>query len=146
MALVLGGVVVVLGVLGAVTYVTVRGFDPQPVVQLAGTLVAAASALGTFVVQLVSRRTVTKVERQAGRLATGVHDVLEELDATRGRHTYPGDWEEPQDDARAAPRTPGGLTAKSAQLRSSGEGPPGENERYSDAPDEDLRNTAWYSQ
>src|SRR5215207_3316620 len=50
--LVLAGTVVCLGVLAAVTYLTARGFDPQPIVQLAGTLVAAVSSLGTFVVQL----------------------------------------------------------------------------------------------
>jgi hypothetical protein len=87
--LILAGAVVVLGVLAAVTYLTVRGFDPQPVLQLAGTLVAAVGSVGTFVVQLVARRGVAKVERQTGRLATGVLDTLDEIDRNRGRHTYP---------------------------------------------------------
>jgi hypothetical protein len=87
--LILCGAVVVMGVLAAVTYLTVRGFDPQPVLQLAGTLVAAAGAWVNVVVGLVSRRGVAKVERQTGRLATGVLDTLDELDRERGRHSYP---------------------------------------------------------
>lgn len=146
--LILAGTVVVLGVLGAVTYVTVRGFDPQPVVQLAGTLVAAASALGTFVVQLVSRRGVAKVERQTGLLATGVGGVLDELDRTRGRHA--GDqWddEEDQDVGGPALATPGGDHGQvTAAARSIGRGPADNPERYADTRDQDLRDTAWYRQ
>lgn len=139
-ALVLAAAVVVLGVLASVTYVTVRGFDPQPVVQLAGTLVAAASALGTFVVQLISRRTVTKVERQTGRLASGVVGVLDELDATRGRHS-------PPEPGGPAPAAPGGDHGQvTAAARSVGRGPADTPERYADAPDEDLRDTAWFRQ
>jgi hypothetical protein len=88
MVLILAGTVVCLGVLGAVTYLTARGFDPQPVVQLTGTLVAAVTSLGTFVVQLVTRRTTTKVERNTGQLANAVVDTLDELDRERGRHSY----------------------------------------------------------
>lgn len=87
--LILVGGLVCLGVLGAITYLTARGFDPQPVVQLAGTLVAAAGSVGTFVVQLVFRRGQTKVEKQTGRLASATIDVLDELDRERGRHAYP---------------------------------------------------------
>jgi protein-S-isoprenylcysteine O-methyltransferase Ste14 len=86
--LVLCGTVVVLAVLAAVTYLTARGFDPQPVVQLAGTLVAAVASLGTFLAQLVNRRTTAKVERNTGLLASGVADTLDELDRRVGRHSW----------------------------------------------------------
>jgi hypothetical protein len=87
--LVLAGTVVVLAVLAAVTYLTARGFDPQPIVQLTGTLVGAAAALGTFVQNTLTRRTTAKVERETGRLATGVVQVVDQLEAERGRHAYP---------------------------------------------------------
>jgi hypothetical protein len=139
-ALVLAATVVVLAVLAAVTYLVARGFDPAPVVQLAGTMVAAVSALGTFVVQLVSRRTVTKVERQTGRLASGVGDVLDELDATRGRHA-------PPDAGRPALAAPEGDHGQvTAEPRSQWRGPADSSERYADSPEEDLRDTAWFRQ
>lgn len=144
LVLVAGGLVALVVVL--VALLTVRGFDPAPIVQLAGTLAGSAFAFGTFVVQLVTRKTTAKVEREAGRLASGVHGVLDELDATRGRHTYPAGWEDEEEelDAGTAPHARGGLTAKSAQLRGPGGGPSDEAERYADAPDEDLRHTEWY--
>lgn len=87
--LVLCGTVVVLAVLAAVTYLTARGFDPQPVVQLAGSLVAAVAAVGNVVLQLINRRTQAKVERNTGVLAANVADTLDELDRERGRHASP---------------------------------------------------------
>ena len=139
-----GGGLVALVVV-AVALLTVRGYDPAPIVQLAGTMVAAASAFGTFVVQLVTRKTTAKVEREAGRLANGVHGVLDELDATRGRHTYPSGWDDALDDG-TAPHAHEGLTAKSAQPRGPGGGPSDGTGRYSDTPPQDLHDTAWYRQ
>jgi 4-amino-4-deoxy-L-arabinose transferase-like glycosyltransferase len=95
-ALLVGGIVV-LAVVAAVTYLTARGYDPQPVVQLAGTAVAALAAVGTFVQNLATRRTTTKVERHTGVLAANVGVVVEELDAARyGDHAYPPDFPESQ--------------------------------------------------
>lgn len=84
--LVLAATVLCVVVLGCVTYLTARGFDPQPVVQLVGTLVAAAASLGGFVVSLVQRRTSTNVQRRLGRLEPAVLDTLDELDARAGRY------------------------------------------------------------
>lgn len=86
--LILAGTVVCVCVLAAVTYLTARGYDPQPVVTLAGTLVAAVAAAGNFVLSLLTRRTTTRVERNTGEmarntgdLASGVYDVADRLDA-----------------------------------------------------------------
>jgi hypothetical protein len=76
-ALILAGTIVVLGVLAAITYLTARGFDPQPVVQLTGTLLGAAAALGTFVQQLYTRRSTTKTERNTGVLAAHANNLAD---------------------------------------------------------------------
>lgn len=100
---ILAGAVVVLAVLAAVTYLTARGYDPAPIVQLAGTLLAAAGALGTFLQGLFNRRTITKVERNNGQLASAVADVVDVISppppraaapppvppSARRRHAYP---------------------------------------------------------
>ena len=67
--------VVVLCVIGVVGYLTVRGYDPQPVVELVAQLVTAVGALGGLALQLVNRRTVTKVERNTGQAVNAVLDV-----------------------------------------------------------------------
>lgn len=98
------GAIVVLGLVLAVTYLTARGYDPQPVVQLAGTAVAALAAVGTFVQNLATRRTTTKVERNTGTLAAGVVQVVDQLEHERGRHAAPAAdppppaLEEPEED------------------------------------------------
>lgn len=141
--LIVAGTVVVLAVLAAVTYLTARGFDPQPVVQLTGTLVAAATGVGTFLLNLAGRRTVAKVERQTGRLASGVVDVLDELDAARGRHSYP-------QDAETAPGEPVGATDLDQDVRST-TGPDSRRPSYgsggySDTRGRDLQDTEWFRQ
>lgn len=137
--LILGAVIVVLGVLAAVTYLTARGFDAQPVVQLVASLVGAVGGLGAYVNTLVGRRTTTKVERNTGRLATGVGDVVAELDAVRGRHA--------PDVRGPAPAAPEGDHGQvTAEPWSRGRGPADVTERYADTPDDDLRHTEWYRQ
>lgn len=88
------GGVVCLAVVAAVAYLAARGVDPDPVLRLVASLVAAAGSLGTLLLQLVTRSTTAKTERQAGRLASGVGRVVEELDAARGRHAGPATGEQ----------------------------------------------------
>lgn len=137
--LIMAGTLVVLSVLGAVTYLTARGFDPEPVVQLTGTLVAAATSCGTFVLALVKRKTETNTQRQVGRLATGVEVVVEELDASRGRHAP---------DRGTAPAAAQGrdLDQDASASLDPSRGPSNEAEGYSDTPEMDLRDTHWYRQ
>lgn len=139
--LVLCGTLVVLAVLAAVTYLTARGFDPEPIVQLTGTLVAAAAASGNFVLSLVKRKTETKVERSVGVLGRGVVQALEELEEARGAHARPG--------RGTAPGETGGSDLDQDANSTAGpdsRGPSYALERYSDAPGEDLRDTAWFRQ
>lgn len=139
-ALVLTGGVVCLGVLAAVTFLTARGFDPAPVVQLTGTLLAAATGMGTFVAQLASRRATTKTERHAGTLGVAALRALEELEAERGRHAYP--------ERGTAPAAAGGsdLDQDASSDAGPSRGPSNSPQRYSDTPQDDLHDTAWYRQ
>lgn len=68
-ALVVAGVIV-LGVGAGVVYLSSIGRDPEPVLKLLAQVVTAAGALGTLLLQLAGRRTVAKVERNTGQLAT----------------------------------------------------------------------------
>lgn len=80
---IVAGSVVVLGVAGLVAYLSVRGVDAGPLVQLATAVLAAIGSLGTLVLQLVTRRTQTKVERSTGKLAAAVADQLVEVRPAR---------------------------------------------------------------
>lgn len=88
-AFILAATVVVVGLGGAVTWLTAQGIDAGPIVQLVGVLTAAVSALGTFVLQLVGRTTATKTEASVGRLANGVGQVATVIDS-RLPPTAPG--------------------------------------------------------
>jgi hypothetical protein len=138
--LIAAGTVVVLAVLAAVTYLTARGFDPQPIVQLVGTLVAAAASAGTFLLNLAGRKTQTATQRQVGRLATGVTGVVQELDASRGRHA-PGREEAPGSTHGSDLDQDAGSSADPLNR-----GPSYDPERYSDTPGDDLHDTAWFRQ
>lgn len=112
---------IVLAVAGLVAYLTARGVDPTPVVQLATSTVAAVTGTLTALLTAVGRKTATKTERDAGLLAAAVSrrqvevvevddqvDQLVEDDrpttvtpgrlpppppaARRPRHTYPDQW------------------------------------------------------
>lgn len=72
-----GGLVALLIVV--VGYLQARGVDPDPMIRLVGEIVTAVGALGTLLLQLVGRRTTTKVERNTGVLATEVAAVADAL-------------------------------------------------------------------
>jgi hypothetical protein len=101
-------------------------------------LVAAAAASGNFVLQLVNRRSQTKVERNVGVLGYGVASVVEELDAVRGRHVA---------ERGTAPRTVGtDLDQDTGSTHGPGGGPSDSPERYADTPPGGLQDTAWFRQ
>jgi hypothetical protein len=100
--------VLVLATIASVTYLTDRGLDAEPMLKLVGVAMTAASSLGSLLLQLANRRTVTKTERNTGVLASAVHGVAEALDSAapppppptqlvarpavppvRSRHAYP---------------------------------------------------------
>jgi hypothetical protein len=101
-----GGALVAL-LITAVAWLSARGVDPDPMVKTVGALIAGAGSLGTLLLQLASRQTVAKTERNTGVLANAVHGVAEALDArspaaaghpggrpppvppARSRHAYP---------------------------------------------------------
>jgi hypothetical protein len=85
--LVVAGLVIT-AVFGAVTYLTVRGYDPAPVVDLVATLVAAVGSIGTLVATLLQRKTTAKVERNTGLQARELMNLTDRLDDP-GRHAYP---------------------------------------------------------
>lgn len=89
--LLLCGTLVVLGGLACLTYLTARGIDPDPMVKLAGALIAAVSSTVSVVLSLVTRRTTTKVERNTGHLVNAVLDVADAMPrpTTPPRHLYP---------------------------------------------------------
>lgn len=84
-AILVGGLVV-LATVAAVTYLTARGEDPDPMLRLVAQAVAAVGSLGTFLLTVTGRATVTKVERNTGQLTGAVAEALEELDAQRDAH------------------------------------------------------------
>jgi ABC-type phosphate transport system auxiliary subunit len=70
---------VVLGVAGLVAYLAARGIDPAPVLDLTAKVATAAGSLGTLTLQLVSRRTVAKTERNTGLLTSAVWELSDSL-------------------------------------------------------------------
>jgi hypothetical protein len=76
-----GVVVIVLAVIGAVTFLSARGVDPAPMLKLAGTIAAGASSVLSLAVQLANRRTIAKAERNTGQLAGHVGDLVDVVDA-----------------------------------------------------------------
>jgi hypothetical protein len=85
-ALILTGGVLVLAVVLSVTFLTYWGLDPDPMLRLVANVTAAVGSVGTFLVQLVTRRTTTNVERKTGQLEAAVVDTLDQLEAQAGRH------------------------------------------------------------
>lgn len=79
------GSLVVLGVAALVAYMTARGIDTGPVVQLATSAAGGLVSLGTLTLQLVGRRTQTRTDRNTGLLASAVAGQLDE----DGRPTGP---------------------------------------------------------
>jgi hypothetical protein len=81
---VIGGLLVALTI-AAVTYLTARGLDPEPMFKLVGIAVTGLSSLGAFLLQLVNRATIAKTEQAAGLANRAVQQQtghLEELAAS----------------------------------------------------------------
>jgi hypothetical protein len=99
--LVAGGLVALL--ISVVGYLTVRGYDPAPILDLTAKLVTAVGSFGTLLLTLAARRTTTKVERNTGLLASEVKDIADKVyeepppprplitSAPRGAHHAAGD-------------------------------------------------------
>jgi hypothetical protein len=75
--LVAGGLVALL--IAVVGYLTVRGYDPAPLLDLTAKIVTAVGSFGTLLLTLASRRTTTKVERNTGLLATEVGAIADKV-------------------------------------------------------------------
>lgn len=60
----------------SVAYLTARGIDPDPMIKLVTTTLAALGSLATFVMQLVNRSTTAKVERNTGLIPAVVTDAV----------------------------------------------------------------------
>lgn len=61
--------VIVLATIGAVTYLSAIGRDPDPMLKLVAQVATAVGSLGTLLLQVTGRQTVAKVERNTGVLA-----------------------------------------------------------------------------
>jgi len=90
------GTVVILATIASVTFLTWQGLDPDPMLRLAAQVAAAVFSAGTFLQGLMTRRTTTNTQKQAGQLATStsklaqdVQWTLDELEARVGRHVAP---------------------------------------------------------
>lgn len=74
------GTVVVLSIVAVTGYLTARGYDPAPIVTLTANLIGAVGGLGTLVVQLVTRKTTARIERNTGLLPGQVEEVASKVD------------------------------------------------------------------
>jgi hypothetical protein len=77
--LVAGGLVALL--IAVVGYLTVRGYDPAPLLDLTAKIVTAVGSFGTLLLTLASRRTTTKVERNTGVQASELAELKTEVGA-----------------------------------------------------------------
>lgn len=118
--------VVVLGITAAIAWLAARGVDPQPVLQLVGVIVTAVSSVSAFVLQLVNRRSVAKVERNTGvqvgalqeqsahlgELTDGVYHLAEQLPRVAAppppAHAYGSAYDDTVLRRSAAPAPPPG--------------------------------------
>jgi hypothetical protein len=66
--LVVGGLVAM--TIAGVTYMQVRGIDPDPMIRMVMEIGGSASAFLTLLLTLISRKTATKIERNTGQLAS----------------------------------------------------------------------------
>lgn len=76
----------ILATIAAVAWLTARGLNPDPMLKLVGIAATALGSLGSFVLQLVNRRTVAKTERNTGLLANAVYDVADAMPRAMPRH------------------------------------------------------------
>jgi hypothetical protein len=72
-----GAVVVAVALL--VGYLAAAGVDPDPVIRLAAQVATGLGSLGTLALQLASRRTVAKTERNTGVMANALYEVADSL-------------------------------------------------------------------
>jgi hypothetical protein len=72
---------IVLGVAALVAYLAARGVDPDPMLRLVAEVATGASALGSFVLTLLNRKTTAKAEANSGVAARRVGQALDALDA-----------------------------------------------------------------
>ena len=92
------GTLVVLAIVGVVGYLTARGYDPAPIVTLTANLIGAVGGLGTLIVQLVTRKTTARIERNTGLLPAQVEQVATNVDAAL--------WVDEQPHTQALPPVP----------------------------------------
>lgn len=81
-----------LATIGGATYLVAVGRDPGPMLQAVGAVVTAVSSLSAVALQLASRATVAKVERNTQALAPGGTPLRPEAltEPLYGRHGRPG--------------------------------------------------------
>lgn len=79
-AALLVGALVVLAAMASVTYLAARGINPDPMLRVVSDIATAVGAIGTLLLQLVGRRTVTKIERNTGLLPAKVEDVASKVE------------------------------------------------------------------
>jgi hypothetical protein len=78
---------VILVLIGAVTWLVSIGRDPSPLLEAIGAVVTAVTAVSGVILQMANRATVTKVERNTAPLVPGgVPVVLEAVTDRLGRH------------------------------------------------------------
>lgn len=65
----------VLGTIAAVTWLTARGLDPDPMLKLVGLAVTAGGSLLSFLLTLTGRVQASKIERNTGLLANKTHEL-----------------------------------------------------------------------
>lgn len=104
---------IVLGAIGAVTYLSSIGKDPDPMLKLAAQVATAVGSLGTLVLTLTNRTTTAKVERNTGLQARELMNLNDRLDDP-GRHAYP---ETSYPTGRNLPPVPDSGTAPAANGR-----------------------------
>lgn len=97
--LVVGGLLVA-ATIAAVTYLTARGLDPEPMFKLVGIAVTGLSSTGAFLLQIAATHRAAKAERNTGearvavqeqsghleQLAAAVYEVADALPRPRRRH------------------------------------------------------------
>jgi hypothetical protein len=102
--LVVGGLVALL--IAVVGYLTVRGYDPAPLLDLTAKIVTAVGSFGTLLLTLASRRTTTKVERNTGVQASELAELKTEVTAIADKV-----YEEPHSPAPLVTSAPRGAHA-----------------------------------
>jgi len=74
------GVIVAALLVGALVVLAARGINPDPMLRVVSDIATAVGAIGTLLLQLVGRRTVTKIERNTGLLPARVEDVAAKVE------------------------------------------------------------------